>query len=148
MRLTHSESFCCLLRLVWRAFIASTLAACSAASFPPPSLDPQQLAPMTTPSGRDIHEGWPHPVSSNLLLRVSGTKWILDGVPLDGTFLPRTDAATLEQKLFHQEPTSPRPELPAMLRESLRNNDQLMVHVTALPATRTMLEAMEQTGGA
>jgi hypothetical protein len=103
---------------------------------------------MTTPSARNVGEGWPQPVSSNPLVRVSGTKWVLDGVPVEATFLPRIDSTPMEQRLLNQGLTFPRSELPAMLRETLKNDDQLMLHVTAVPATTAMLEAMEQNGGA
>jgi predicted amidohydrolase YtcJ len=47
--------------------------------------------PGTTPAGRDIQEGRPAPRSLNPLITVSGTKWMLDGTPLEGTFAPRND---------------------------------------------------------
>jgi predicted amidohydrolase YtcJ len=46
--------------------------------------------PGTTPAGRDIQEGRPVPRSSNPLITVSGTKWLLDGTPLEGTLAPAT----------------------------------------------------------
>ena len=38
-------------------------------------------------------------------------------------------------------------EMEAMLRESLENNDQLMVHVSGYASAKAMLEAMQGTGG-
>jgi predicted amidohydrolase YtcJ len=99
---------------------------------------------MTTPSGRDIREGWPPPPVSSPLVRVSGTKWMLDG-SLEGTFLPRTETTSFDRPL---EMTFPQTELAAMLRESLENNDQLMLHIVGHPATAGMLQTMKQNGGA
>lgn len=103
---------------------------------------------MTTPSGRDIHEGWPPPAISSPLLTVSGTKWMLDGTALEGTFLPRTDSPSISQEILELEMTFPTSELPAMLHESLRMNDQLLLHASGHPAPAAMLQAMEQSGGA
>ena len=101
---------------------------------------------MTDQHGRLTQEGRglsPHPVP---LATVSGTKWILDGTPIDHT------AAT-------REPYSDRPgtsgalnfsqhEMEEMLRESLQSDDQLMVHVAGDRTAETFLNAMDATGGA
>ncbi len=63
--------------------------------------------PGTTPAGRDIQEGRPVPRSSNPLITVSGTKWMLDGVPLEGTFAPRDDPATVDYFVLHEQLTFP-----------------------------------------
>jgi predicted amidohydrolase YtcJ len=104
--------------------------------------------PGTTPAGRDIQEGRPVPRSSNPLITVSGTKWILDGTPLEGTFAPRNDSATLEYFVLHEQMTFPQTELVAMLRETLHDHDQLMLHVSAYPPAAAMLSAMQAEGGA
>jgi predicted amidohydrolase YtcJ len=104
--------------------------------------------PGTTPAGRDIQEGRPVPHSSNPLITVSGTKWMLDGVPLEGTFAPRSDPATVDYFVLHEQLTFPKTELAAMLRESLHDRDQLLVHVSAYPAAAAMLNAMQSAGGA
>lgn len=104
--------------------------------------------PGTTPAGRDIQEGRPVPRSSNPLITVSGTKWLLDGVPLEGTFAPRNDPATVGYFVLHEQLTFPETELAAMLRESLHDHDQLFVHVSAYPASAAMLNAMQSAGGA
>jgi hypothetical protein len=104
--------------------------------------------PGTTPAGRDIQEGRPVPRSSNPLITVSGTKWLLDGVPLEGTFAPRNDSATVDYFILHEQLTFPETELAAMLRESLHDHDQLIVHVAAYPAAAAMLNAMQSAGGA
>jgi predicted amidohydrolase YtcJ len=104
--------------------------------------------PGTTPAGRDIQEGRPVPHSSNPLITVSGTKWILDGTPLEGTFAPRSDPSPLEYVVMHEQMTFPQTELVAMLRETLHDHDQLMLHVSAYPPAAAMLSAMQSEGGA
>ena len=104
--------------------------------------------PGTTPAGRDKQEGRPAPRSSNPLITVSGTKWVLDGTPLEGTFAPRNDPATMEYFVLHEQLTFPQTELAAMLRESLHDHDQLLLHVSAYPPAAAMLNAMQADGGA
>ena len=104
--------------------------------------------PGTTPAGRDRHEGRPAPRSSNPLITISGTKWMLEGVPLEGTFAPRNDPSTAGDFVLHEQLTFPETELAAMLRESLHDHDQLLLHVNACPATAAMLDAMQSGGGA
>jgi len=104
--------------------------------------------PGTTPAGRDIQEGRPVPRSSNPLITVSGTKWVLDGTPLEGTFAPRNDPGTLEYFQLHEQLTFPQTELAAMLQETLRDHDQLLLHVSGSPAAAAMLSAMQSAGGA
>ena len=103
--------------------------------------------PGTTPAGRNINEGRPVPHTSNALITVSGTKWMLDGVPLEGTFAPRNDPATLNYFVLHEQLTFPETELAAMLRESLQDHDQLVLHVSAYPAAAMMMNAMQSAGG-
>jgi len=59
--------------------------------------------PGTTPAGRDIQEGRPVPRRSNPLITVSGTKWMIDGVPIEGTFAPRDDPSTMEDFVLHEQ---------------------------------------------
>jgi len=108
--------------------------------------------PGTTPASRDIQEGRPVPHSSNPLITVSGTKWMLDGTPVEGTFAPRAelagDPATVEYFLLHEQLTFPKTELAAMLRESLHDHDQLLLHVSAYPPAAAMVNEMQSAGGA
>jgi predicted amidohydrolase YtcJ len=101
--------------------------------------------PLTTAAGRDVSEGRTLSVSPAPLIRVSGTKWKLDGNPFDG---PRDQALPAgELSLWALSLTFPSPELVLMLRESIRYHDQLIVHVSGTSAARAMLDAMENTGG-
>ncbi len=108
--------------------------------------------PETTPAGRNIHEGRPAPAISNPLITVSGTKWMLDGTPLERTFEAR-DAALhrsdvpFEALFSDLALTFPPAEMQKMLRESLQENDQLIVHVFGYNSTAAMLHAMETAGG-
>jgi len=104
--------------------------------------------PGTTPAGRDIQEGRPVPRSANPLITVSGTKWLLDGTPLEGTLAPRNDPATMEYFVLHEQLTFPETEIASMLRESLHDHDQLLLHVSAYPPAAAMLSAMQAEGGA
>jgi len=92
-----------------------------------------------TQEGR-VQSGHPAP-----LVTVSGTKWILDGTPIEHSAAmrkPYTDRPTTSGELdFSQQ------EMEAMLRESLQSNDQLMVHVVGDRTVETFLNAMDATGG-
>jgi predicted amidohydrolase YtcJ len=103
--------------------------------------------PPTTPSGRDTHEGWPSPIITNPLIRVSGTKWMLDGVPVEGTFTPRGQSSPIEELTMHLPLTFPKAEMTSMLQESLRNQDPLLLHVSGRPAAEALLGAMKAAGG-
>jgi hypothetical protein len=72
---------------------------------------------------------------------------MLDGVPIEGTFAPRDDPSTMEDFVLHEQLMFPKTELAAMLRESLQDQDQLIVHVVGYPATAAMLDAMRSAGG-
>jgi len=109
--------------------------------------------PPTTPSGRDTQEGRSLPAHPAPLLRVSGTKWFLDGVPLEFTFDPRGSHKDSSDKGFDESVrdlpmTFDAVELKAMLHESRKFHDPLLLHVAGYPAAAAMLTAMEETGGA
>jgi predicted amidohydrolase YtcJ len=103
--------------------------------------------PGTTPAGRDIQEGRPVPRSSNPLITVSGIKWMLDGTPVEGTFAPRDDPATVGYFVLHEQLTFPKDQIASMLRETLHDDDQLLVHVSAYPPAAAMVDAMQSAGG-
>ena len=98
------------------------------------------------------------------LVTVDGTKWMLDGTPLEGTFATRqaqaalfatvrqaqtsgTVAAALDDTYATLALTFPREQISAMLEESLRDNDQLMVHVSGFLSASAMIDAMKSSGG-
>jgi len=99
----------------------------------------------TTVNGRDKTEGRSLPVHPTPLITVSGTKWLLDGSPIERTAAlrkPYTDLPSTSGQLDF-----PQKEMEAMLRESLQNDDQLMVHAVGDRATELFLNAMDATGG-
>jgi len=108
--------------------------------------------PGTSVGSRNIDEGVGFPRHPSPLITVSGTKWMIDGVPIEGTFTPR-DAVLLPpappfDDAFRNLPlTFPVTEIAAMLRESVANNDQLLVHVSGYLAAKAMLDAMDASGG-
>ena len=103
--------------------------------------------PGTTPAGRDVTEGRPAPHSSNPLITVSGTKWMLDGTPVEGTFAPRDSHATVGDFVLHEQLTFPKDQLSSMLQETLQDHDQLMLHVSSYPPAAAMVDAMKSAGG-
>jgi len=103
--------------------------------------------PGTTPAGRDTKEGRPAPHSSNPLITVSGTKWMLDGTPVEGTFAARDDSSTVGDFVLHEQLTFPKDQLAAMLQETLHDQDQLLVHVSSYPPAAAMVDAMQLAGG-
>ena len=99
----------------------------------------------TTVQGRDKTEGRALPPHPAPLITVSGTKWLLDGSPIERTAAlrkPYTDLPSTSGELDF-----PEKEMEAMLRESLQNDDQLMVHAVGDHATELFLNAMDATGG-
>ena len=108
--------------------------------------------PLTTTNGRDTHEGRSVPRNPAPLITVSGTKWLLDGVPIEFTLEPRDSTMgqgppPLDFLARRLPPTFSEQEMEAMLHESLQNHDQLMVHISGYPAALAMLNAMQATGG-
>jgi hypothetical protein len=81
------------------------------------------------------------------LITANGVKWLLDGVPLEGTFLPREDVRDIAQLPAQLPLTFETGGLTAMLQESLVHKEQLLVHVSGYPAASAMLKAMETAGG-
>jgi predicted amidohydrolase YtcJ len=106
----------------------------------------------TTPAGRDVNDGLGLPRNPSPMITVTGTKWLLDGVPLENTFLPRkagpgAGRASLEDGVLQLGLSLPQPEIAAILRETLASNDQLLVHVSGTQSVAAMLDAMEASGG-
>jgi predicted amidohydrolase YtcJ len=102
--------------------------------------------PLTTRSGRDLNEGRNLPRQPAALISVSGTKWMLDGTPVERP--PEVTRQSNDPRNWAFPLTFPPSEITAMLSESLRNEDQLMVHVSGSLSTRSMLDAMDASGGA
>ncbi len=108
--------------------------------------------PGTTLTVRNSDEGVGVSRHPRPLITVGGTKWMIDGVPIEGTFT-RRDAVHMPptppfDEIFRDLPlTFPAEEIQAMLRESIASNDQLLVHVSGYQGAKAMLDAMDATGG-
>jgi predicted amidohydrolase YtcJ len=108
--------------------------------------------PGTTPAGRDIEEGRNVPAHPANLITVSGSKWLADGVGIEGTFTPRgawkLPAQPPFDSLFTNLPLEfPKGEYRAMLQESIKHNDQLLLHVSGNLSVATVLDAIDASGG-
>jgi predicted amidohydrolase YtcJ len=108
--------------------------------------------PLTSPSGRDTAEGRSLPRNPAPLITVSGTKWVLDGTPVERTFEARDirthQSGTPFESMFSDFGLIfPPTEIEKMLKESLESKDQLMVHVFGYNSAAAMLNAMKTTGG-
>ena len=108
--------------------------------------------PGTTTAGRDIAEGKGVPAHPASLITVSGSKWLADGVGVEGTFTPRgvwkLPAKLPFDSLITDLPLEfPKGEYPAMLRESIKNNDQLLLHISGNISAETVLDAIDASGG-
>ena len=120
--------------------------------------------PASTPNGRDTREGLGVLHHHSDLVTVNGTKWMLDGTPLEGTFATRQAQAALFAEVRQAQTsgmvaaalddayatlalTFPREQISEMLEESLRANDQLMVHVSGFLSASAMIDAMKSSGG-
>jgi len=101
---------------------------------------------LTDKTGRLAHEGRTLRSTPGSLVTVSGTKWVLDGTPIERTAAMREPYAdrpdTSGQMYFSQH------DMEDMLRESLQNNDQLLLHIVGDRTIETFLNAMDATGGA
>ena len=99
----------------------------------------------TSANGRDTKEGRSLPRNPTPLITVSGTKWVLDGSPIESSAAmrkPYADNSKSSGWLNFSEK-----EMETMLRESLENDDQLLAHIVGDRTTEAFLTAMEATGG-
>ena len=108
--------------------------------------------PGTTAAGRDIDEGKGVPAHPASLITVSGSKWLADGVGVEGTFTPRGEWKIPAKPPFDSLVTDlplefPEREYRAMLQESIKDNAQLLLHVSGNRSVETILDAMDASGG-
>ena len=100
---------------------------------------------LTDEHGRQTKERHDLPAHPAPLVTVSGTKWILDGTPIERSAAmrsPYADRPSTSGKLNFSEK-----EMEDILRESLQRDDQLLVHVVGDRTVETFLKAMDATGG-
>ncbi len=113
--------------------------------------------PGTNPSGRNAQEGRPAPHPTSPFITVNGTKWMLDGTPLEGSFASRTKRAadfapgssgkSMDATFCNFGMLFPEAELTAILHETLQDNDPLLLHVSGYVAASTMLQTLQSNGG-
>jgi predicted amidohydrolase YtcJ len=100
---------------------------------------------LTDEHGRLTKERHDLPAHPAPLVTVSGTKWILDGTPIERSAAmrkPYADRPSTSGELNFSEK-----EMEDMLRESLQRDDQLLVHVVGDRTVEMFLKAMDETGG-
>lgn len=100
--------------------------------------------PQTSVKGRDLSDGIPFPLRppSSPFIKVSGTKWILDGTPLErGAALRASyrDQAGWSGRLNFSEA-----EVASMVKESLARKDQLLVHCSGDKPVEVLFNAMDE----
>lgn len=101
---------------------------------------------LTTSEGRDSQEGRDLPTHAAPLVTVSGTKWILDGTPIERSAAMRQPYSDRPGTSGHTD--FPEKEMEAILRESRQTGDQLLVHAVGDRTVETFLSAIDATGGA
>lgn len=100
---------------------------------------------LTDEHRRLTEEGSAVPRSPSPLVTVSGTKYILDGTPIERTcsmLQPYADDPSTSGWMDFSEE-----EVETLLRESLRRDDQLLVHIVGDNSLKAFLDAMDATGG-
>ncbi len=112
---------------------------------PPPMRVREIWFGYTDEHGRLTQEEHGQPRHPAPRVTVSGTKWILDGSPVE-------HASAMRQPYKDRPSTSgdlhfSQSEVEAMLRESLQNKEQLILHAIGDRAIQTIFDAMDRTGG-
>jgi predicted amidohydrolase YtcJ len=100
---------------------------------------------LTDEHRRITEEGRNLPHAPSPLITVSGTKYILDGTPIERSCAmrqPYSDAPTTSGWMDFTEKV-----MEAILRESLKDDDQLLAHIVGDRTVETFLDAMDATGG-
>jgi len=115
------------------------------AKAPPPIRVRVMWFGLTDEHGRLTKEGHDLPLHPTPLVTVSGTKWILDGTPIERSAAMRTPYA--DRPSTSGELNFSEKEMEDMLRESLQRGDQLLVHIVGDRTAETFLNAMDATGG-
>jgi predicted amidohydrolase YtcJ len=102
--------------------------------------------PPTDTRGRDLAEGRSLPLHPPglPLVTVSGTKWMLDGTPLERGAAVRSSYR--DRPGWNGTLNFPESEVRAMIGESLRNGDPLLFHVSADRTAEVVLRALETEG--
>ena len=99
--------------------------------------------PATDPHGRDLKEGLDVPLhpSGAPRITVSGTKWVLDGSPLERGMAVRVEYR--DRPGWSGTLNFPDSEIRAMLRETIARKDQSLLHAVGDKTVEAVLNAME-----
>ena len=98
--------------------------------------------PVTDERGRDLRDGRDLPARPLPGVTVSGTKWIVDGTPVERSMAlrqPYTDRPDWSGCL-----NFPEAEIRSMLKEAVANDDQLLLHAEGDRAVELVLGLMEE----
>ncbi len=96
--------------------------------------------PMSTASGRRAPDAVSSPVDSAGLITVSGTKWVMEGTPLERGSLMRT--AYEDRPDWHGVGFFPDDTLRAIVAEALHGAQPMLLHVTGDSLLSTLFHAM------
>ncbi len=99
--------------------------------------------PSTGVDARDLNEGRDLPRRSHSKSRVAvtGTKWLLDGTPLERRAALRSEYR--DRRGWAGQLYLPEQEMRSMLRESVENDEPLLVHAVGDKTAELFLNAME-----
>jgi predicted amidohydrolase YtcJ len=98
--------------------------------------------PATDRFGRDLKDGLDlplHPHGAPLVI-VSGTKWVLDGTPLERGMALRSEYR--DRRGWSGALNFPETEIAAMLRDTVKRNDQSLFHAPGDKTIEAVLNAM------
>ena len=115
------------------------------ANVPPPIRVRIMWFGLTDQHGRLTKEDHATSLHPAPLVTASGTKWVLDGTPVERSAAmrkPYTDRPETSGTLDFSEK-----EVEDILRESLQGQDQLLIHAVGDRTNEVLLDAMEATGG-
>lgn len=98
--------------------------------------------PGTSTKGRDLNEWNNKPVHLTPLTYISGIKYLMDGTPLEQTALMTTPYPNTNK--WYGRLDFPKDTIREILKEALRGNRQLMMHIVGDSTTQIVLNLMKQ----
>jgi predicted amidohydrolase YtcJ len=93
--------------------------------------------------GRKPREGADLPVHPTPRVTISGSKWVLDGTPIERRALLRKPYS--DRPEWSGQMDFPEGEIRAILRESVAGRDPLLLHIIGDKTTEIVLKLMEET---
>jgi predicted amidohydrolase YtcJ len=98
---------------------------------------------ITDANGRKSPEGADLPVHPTPRVTISGSKWVLDGTPIERRALLR--APYSDRPEWSGQMNFPEAEIRAILRESVAGRDPLLLHIIGDKTAEIVLKLMEET---